>query len=305
MEDSEDSEENGQNKLHQLVISHSIGKTWISAKQEWRLISIYDADSYCICGHSIRENCIIRNKNNDKELIVGNVCVNQFNEKCLTISHTARQSLTKLNHSVTTKRANKDLVEIALRLGILSKAEHDRYCKETNGKNSRNCYNMKHADFNRKKLEFRTKINMLIHLGFSIDRPLCQCAKPELSKPRQNSQNKTYFYSCSRWPDGCKFTQSSKIKCPDIVDYPKVKKQEHYTSQEGKNNYTPIIVSISQKWKDSCWEGYDDDEEEEDRETVCGYCHGSTVAYLSDDLWGPCFECSDWDDYDSELAKEM
>jgi hypothetical protein len=249
-------EESDQTKLHQLVISESIGETWAAAKQEWRLISIYDADSYCICGHRIIENCIIRNKNNDKELIVGNVCVNQFDEKSLTISHTARQSLTKLNDSVTTRRANEDLVEIALRLGILSKAEHDRYCKETNGKNSRNHYNMKHVKFDRKKLEFRTKINMLIRLGFNNNRPLCQCASPELCKPRQNSQNKTYFYSCSRWPHGCKFTQSSKIVA-------KVKKQE---------------------------------------QSVCIYCDGKTIAYLTDDVYGPCFQCSDWSDYDVELA---
>lgn len=37
----------------------------------------------------------------------------------------------------------------------------------------------------------------------------------------------------------------------------------------------------------------------------CEHCGYTTVEYLTDGVYGPCFECSDWDHYDEPEAKRL
>lgn len=200
-----------QRQLRETVIAHSVASTWQLAKKEWRLVFIYDEESNCVCGHFIVENCVIHNADTDSTLIVGNVCINHFNEPALTVKSTARISLTKL-HDGTRTTANTELIDVAQRTRVLSVSESQYYKKLTTGKNSRNRFNPTHENYNANAVQFRHKINMLIMLGFSATRPRCNCGKP--AKPRQNSKTQSYFYSCAdggyvngKWKD-CGFSKN-------------------------------------------------------------------------------------------------
>jgi len=63
------------------IIVRSYSKVWNIAKTEWLLEEIYEADEpdTCLCGHfPIREICVLRNKINKNNAIVGNCCVKKF-----------------------------------------------------------------------------------------------------------------------------------------------------------------------------------------------------------------------------------
>lgn len=67
--------------LTQGIIALSVAKTWDEAKLEWELYAIFHQDEpdTCLCGHfPILELCILRNRKNGNEAIVGNVCVKKF-----------------------------------------------------------------------------------------------------------------------------------------------------------------------------------------------------------------------------------
>lgn len=67
--------------LPKEIIRLSEAKTWDRAKQEWELDDIVETEyceHYCLCGHPIKELCILKNKYNGKEAIVGNFCVKKF-----------------------------------------------------------------------------------------------------------------------------------------------------------------------------------------------------------------------------------
>ena len=68
-------------KLTAEIIRLSRATNWAAAKLEWSLVEVYESDEpdTCLCGHfPIIEICVIRNKRNGNETIVGNVCVNKF-----------------------------------------------------------------------------------------------------------------------------------------------------------------------------------------------------------------------------------
>lgn len=37
----------------------------------------------------------------------------------------------------------------------------------------------------------------------------------------------------------------------------------------------------------------------------CQHCNYTSVEYLTDGVYGPCFRCSDWNTYDLNKAKRM
>jgi hypothetical protein len=68
-------------QLESEIIDRSESGTWDEAKLEWDLERIYDDDERgrCLCGqYPIKEKCVLKNNINEKEVIVGNVCVRQF-----------------------------------------------------------------------------------------------------------------------------------------------------------------------------------------------------------------------------------
>lgn len=68
-------------KLTKNIIELSSSNDWDRAKLEWTLQDVYEADepNICLCGHfPIIETCILKNKSNGNEAIVGNCCVKKF-----------------------------------------------------------------------------------------------------------------------------------------------------------------------------------------------------------------------------------
>jgi hypothetical protein len=68
-------------KLTQNIIALSNSKVWDSAKREWGLNDVYQADEpeTCLCGHSpIIEVCVLGNTHNYEKATVGNHCVKKF-----------------------------------------------------------------------------------------------------------------------------------------------------------------------------------------------------------------------------------
>lgn len=68
-------------KLTKNIIELSSSNDWDGAKLEWTLQDVYEADepNTCLCGHfPIIETCILKNKSNGNEAIVGNCCVKKF-----------------------------------------------------------------------------------------------------------------------------------------------------------------------------------------------------------------------------------
>jgi hypothetical protein len=203
-------ENSNQENLKKLVIEKSNSDVWECAKTEWDLIFIYDKKSSCVCGHGITENCEIENRLNKNKLIVGNVCINHFKEKHLSVSKTCRVSLKNVQKNRNSVNANNALLKLCVRLDILSKKEMDEYVKYTTGKGSKKRFDRSKTEhFSVDAEKFRVKINNLICFGFTHDRPHCQCSK--YAKPRQNGINGSFFYSCVNWPGGCKYKKNCVV----------------------------------------------------------------------------------------------
>lgn len=198
------SETSNQELLQMKIIEASVADTWEEAKLEWSLITIYDADGTCECGHRIVQHCVICNMNNSSQMVVGNVCINHFGVERLHVPPNARAALKRIHESVSTAHANEELLEVARRLSILSEKEELAYTSVTTGSGSRTKFQDGHGNYDTSAVDIVEKVNHLIVMGFRSDRPRCDCG--EFAKPRQNGKKRTYFYSCARFPHGCKWS---------------------------------------------------------------------------------------------------
>jgi len=70
-------------KLFDEVLKLSVSQEWKTAVLEWSWERTYYVDyasENCLCGHDIAECCVIKNKLNGNEAVVGNCCINKFME---------------------------------------------------------------------------------------------------------------------------------------------------------------------------------------------------------------------------------
>jgi hypothetical protein len=67
-------------QLMERIVEMSVADDFQKAKLEWILVRIYKQDDgQCLCGHSpIINNCVLKNKLNGQETIVGSSCVQKF-----------------------------------------------------------------------------------------------------------------------------------------------------------------------------------------------------------------------------------
>lgn len=68
-------------RLRDGILALSNATDWESAKKEWTLSRVYQADEpdECMCGHApIIEICVLQNRLNGRHAEVGNVCVKKF-----------------------------------------------------------------------------------------------------------------------------------------------------------------------------------------------------------------------------------
>lgn len=70
---------NSRKQLIEVLLQHSESKVYEEAIKEWvDFGNHFQADSFCICGQPIFENCPIINKVNGNKLVVGNYCIKKF-----------------------------------------------------------------------------------------------------------------------------------------------------------------------------------------------------------------------------------
>lgn len=60
------------------IIKYSVSDNYKDAIKEWRVENVFTEDYYCICGHEIKENSVVKNINNDTRLRIGCVCIKKF-----------------------------------------------------------------------------------------------------------------------------------------------------------------------------------------------------------------------------------
>jgi hypothetical protein len=70
-------------RLTSEILARSVADTWNAARLEWELERIFFADPdepwTCLCGHQpILKLCVIANRENGNEAVVGSCCVKRF-----------------------------------------------------------------------------------------------------------------------------------------------------------------------------------------------------------------------------------
>ena len=113
-------------KLKEVLIKESISDNWDKVKEEWVCTDVYleeNDDIHCLCGHKIHEICHIFNQKLDKNMIVGNCCINYFME---TKSNLIFQSLTRVKDDIRNS-FNEATIEFLFSKEIINGWERNFY----------------------------------------------------------------------------------------------------------------------------------------------------------------------------------
>lgn len=111
-------------KLTEEILKRSQSNIWDTAKLEWKLNEIYEAEQpeTCLCGHyPIVEICILQNKLNSNFATVGNCCVKKFIGLPSDLIFQAVKRVRKDNQ----KPLNIEAVEYAYSKGWINQWEYD------------------------------------------------------------------------------------------------------------------------------------------------------------------------------------
>ncbi len=139
-------------RLAQGIIASSESDKWDTARLEWVLFTMYDQrepDS-CLCGHyPINEICVLQNKLNSNQVIVGNCCVQEF----MGISSDKLFAALKRVKKDIKKPFNADVMEFAFDKRYITKWENDFYLDT-----------WRKRDISEKQVAVRVKINNKILL---------------------------------------------------------------------------------------------------------------------------------------------
>jgi len=103
-------------ELKSAIIEASIAKDWGTAAKEWACVGIERSDdpSICICGHSPIVNlCYLENTKTKTELIVGNCCVQYF-DNIYTGEHA------KFFSAIEKHKINRTVIDLAFASGIVN-----------------------------------------------------------------------------------------------------------------------------------------------------------------------------------------
>jgi len=204
-----------QTKLRNIIISHSIAWSWPEARAEWLLEKIYDQPGKCICGHPIVDTYQIINPSTSTSLQIGNVCIEQFpNVGIRGVRHSSRAqpsmspppgrmeskqirlAMTSLKRLTADPdaTANDALLSLTQKSECITAADALWYTRVTTGPGSRYAHDQSDARYSGKKSAIKERINRLILLGMSADRPCC-CGGSRNMIPRRARVGR-YFYTC-------------------------------------------------------------------------------------------------------------
>lgn len=113
-------------KFTAAILALSVSKDWLEAKPEWELHLVYNdgSDRTCKCGHQpIHQICVIKNRENDNEAEVGNVCVHNF----MQLASRRIFSVLRRVRAEITKSLNPAALDLFVSRGVLSNGEKDDY----------------------------------------------------------------------------------------------------------------------------------------------------------------------------------
>ncbi len=142
-------------RLSQEIVALSESDKWDEARLEWELFRMFDQDDLdtCLCGHyPIKEICVLRNKKNDNQAIVGNCCVQKF----MGISSDKLFAALKRVKKDIGKPFNADVIEFSFERGYISDWEKGFYLDT-----------WRKRDLSEKQTKERVKINKKILLKLS------------------------------------------------------------------------------------------------------------------------------------------
>ena len=134
-------------RLTEEIISRSQSKIWDTAKLEWRLYQICEAEEpeTCLCGHfPIIEICTLRNKLNGQFAAVGNCCVKKFIGLPSDLIFQAVKRVRKDNQ----KSLNAEAIQHAYDKGWINEWEY-KFSIDT----------MRKRNLSQKQLQTRMKVN--------------------------------------------------------------------------------------------------------------------------------------------------
>jgi hypothetical protein len=104
-------------KFKEELIKHSHAKDYDKAIKEWVFDGdISEGEPFCICGHPITKNMLVRNNLNAEQLVVGNCCIKKFN---IEREHYNKSRLDYLRYAYRRTKNDKErqfLIELADRL---------------------------------------------------------------------------------------------------------------------------------------------------------------------------------------------
>ena len=155
------------NILKERICALSVAKQeWRIACSEWDLENIYEHDNgECLCTHRpIRDHCVIRNRQNGEVTTVGNVCVSHFTEDLRVLSRQAFGSLKRVRKNPSEVRANKGLLNLSIKRGIIGKVEGQRYIDK---------WNVGRTKLSDADLDDRGRLNQKILTAFSQPPTTC------------------------------------------------------------------------------------------------------------------------------------
>jgi hypothetical protein len=113
-------------KFKAAILDLSKSKIWEEAKPEWELYLVYEdgSDRACECGHQpIHQICVIKNRENQKEAEVGNVCVHKF----MQLASKRIFSVLRRVANDLTKSLNPAALDMFCNRGVISHAEQADY----------------------------------------------------------------------------------------------------------------------------------------------------------------------------------
>ena len=108
------------------ILDLSNAKEWLEAKPEWELEAVYNdpSERTCKCGHQpINQICIIKNRENNNEAEVGNVCVHNF----MQLASRRVFAVLKRVRAEISKSLNPASLDLFARRGAISLAEAEDY----------------------------------------------------------------------------------------------------------------------------------------------------------------------------------
>lgn len=115
-------------KLMDVIVQQSVSNDWNEAKKEWYPFDFYydnTCEVGCVCGkYPIKNICIIKHKDKETTMIVGNCCVTKFMN--ISISNKIFSCFTKLKKDIT-KSLNVDVIHHFKEINVMNNYEYKFY----------------------------------------------------------------------------------------------------------------------------------------------------------------------------------